>query len=135
MKYVFVLFLMVFMSGAAVAQSKDSEGVQNVIRQQFQAFQVEDVGKAFAFASPNIRSMFGTAENFGSMVRRGYPMVWDHDHVRFGDLRQINGIIWQKVIVTDASGALHILDYQMIVQDGAWKINGVQYLQAPEVGA
>ena len=75
-----------------------------------------------------IRWLFGDPENFGIMVRRGYPMVWRPADVRFLELREIGGALWQKVMITDGDGAVHILDYQMIQQENGWKINGVQLL-------
>ncbi|EPX86724.1 DUF4864 domain-containing protein [Salipiger mucosus] len=110
-------------------------GIEDVIRQQMQAFSQEDVATAFGFASPGIQGMFGSAGNFGRMVREGYPMVWDNDSLRFGELREIEGGLWQQVIVTDESGALHSLDYRMEQIDGEWRIAGVQILRAPALSA
>jgi hypothetical protein len=31
-------------------------------------------------------------------------------------------------MITDGDGRVHILDYQMVQQNDAWKINGVQLL-------
>ena len=69
------------------------------------------------------------------MVQQGYPMVWDNADVRFLELRDVAGNLWQKVMVRDAKGGLHILDYQMIDTADGWQINGVQLLPAPDVGA
>jgi hypothetical protein len=69
------------------------------------------------------------------MVQQGYPMVWDNADVRFLDLRDVAGFVWQKVMIRDAQGALHLLDYQMIETADGWQINGVTLLPAPDVGA
>ena len=60
----------------AESQSSSSPAIESVISKQIEAFRADDFATAFTFASPNIRSMFGTPDNFGVMVRRGYPMVW-----------------------------------------------------------
>ena len=104
--------------------------IENQIRSQIQAFKADDFVTAFSFASPTIQNMFRTPENFGVMVRRGYPMVWRPSEVRFLELREIAGNLWQKVMITDGDGMVHILDYQMVNQEGTWKINGVQILDA-----
>ena len=62
-------------------------------------------------------------------------MVWRPSDVQFLELREIAGALWQRVQIRDQSGTLHALDYQMIQQDGDWRINGVQLLRLPDVGA
>ena len=120
----------------AQAQETGSEGaIHGVISGQIDAFRLDDLATAFTFASPGIQSMFRTPENFGAMVRNGYPMVWRPDRLRFGPQRSQGGVIWQQVIVTDAQGRAHVLDYRMEQVDGQWRIAGVQILAAPEVSA
>lgn len=113
------------LASGAFAQNAEIEAN---ISAQIQAFKADDFATAFTFASPNIQRLFGTPENFGVMVRRGYPMVWRPADVRFLELRQQGGAWWQKVMVVDGDGRVHILDYQMIRQGNGWKINGVQLL-------
>ena len=118
-------------AGSAPAQETE---IQSVIRQQMDALGVDDFATAFGFASPSIRGMFGTPDRFGQMVRDGYPMVWRPDAVTFGELRDVGGRLWQRVIVRDGQGRFHALDYQMIPAEGGWQINGVQILPAPGAG-
>ncbi|MGB1208390.1 MAG: DUF4864 domain-containing protein, partial [Paracoccaceae bacterium] len=61
------------------------------------------------------------------------PMVWRPLSYQFSDLRDIQGALWQKLIVQDQSGALFALDYRMVQIDGQWRISAVQILPAPEV--
>ncbi|MBP9047606.1 MAG: DUF4864 domain-containing protein [Tabrizicola sp.] len=110
------------------------EPIQGTIQSQIDAFLADDFDTAFTFASPTIKSMFGTAENFGAMVRNGYPMVHRPKDVRMGELRNDEGLLWQRVFVTDAQGRGHVLDYQMIQTAEGWKINGVYLLRADDVG-
>ena len=109
--------------------------IEDTIQGQIEAFQADDFAGAFGFASPNIQMLFRDADNFGSMVRNGYPMVWRPDELRFLELREIAGNLWQKVLVRDGAGVVHILDYQMIQTADGWRINGVQLLRTPDVGA
>ncbi len=115
-------------AGLASGVFAQSDEIEANISAQIQAFRADDFATAFTFASPNIQRLFGDPENFGIMVRRGYPMVWRPADVRFLELREISGALWQKVMITDGDGRVHLLDYQMIRQENDWKINGVQLL-------
>ena len=110
-------------------------GIEATITAQIDAFLKDDFAEAFTYASPNIQSIFGNSDRFGQMVRQGYPMVWRPDDVEYLELRDVAGNLWQKVMIRDQQGGLHVLDYQMIQTGDGWKINGVQILQAPGVSA
>jgi Domain of unknown function (DUF4864) len=119
----------VFLAPRAEAQE---EPIQNTIQSQIDAFLSDDFARAFSFASPNIKGIFGSAENFGAMVTQGYPMVHRPADVKMLELREVAGNLWQRVMITDQQGRTHLLDYQMIETSDGWQINGVQLL--PEVG-
>lgn len=108
--------------------------IQATIQNQIDAFQADDFAKAFALASPNIKGIFGTAENFGLMVREGYPMVYRPSEVEMMDLREVAGNLWQRVRIVDQAGQAHYLDYMMIETAEGWQINAVQLLPAPDFG-
>ena len=128
-------FILGFWLLATSVFAQDNTAIENVIGGQLEAFNARDVDEAWTYASPNIKRLFGSSVNFGTMVQQGYPMVWDNAEVRFLDLRDVRGNLWQKVMVRDAQGGLHILDYQMVETAEGWQINGVQLLAAPDVGA
>ncbi len=104
----------------------DEAAVQSVISSQIEAFEADDFTEAFTFASPMIRQIFETPENFGTMVQHGYPMVWRPAEVRFLSLDAIDGKLWQSVMIRDQNGGLHILEYQMVELENGWKINAVR---------
>ena len=131
-RFLMMIGLLAGLSGPAAAQNA---AIESVIDNQIDAFLADDFARAFSFASPVIRDLFRTPENFGVMVRKGYPMVWRPADVRYLELREIGGSLWQTVQVTDADGNVHLLDYQMIPGEDGWKINAVQLLQAPGVNA
>ncbi|WP_299727228.1 DUF4864 domain-containing protein [uncultured Tateyamaria sp.] len=120
------------MAGAAWAQGTEIEGV---ISEQLEAFKTDNFAQAFEFASPNIRGIFQTPENFGRMVTQGYPMVWRPGEVTYLELREENGSFWQKVQIVDSEGRVHVLDYRMLETEAGWKINGVQLLESAGVSA
>lgn len=117
------------LSGPVLAQSAEVTGT---IGAQIEAFLDNDIDRAFSYASPGIRRVFETPENFGAMVRGGFPMVWRPAEVQYLELRDVAGNLWQKVRITDAAGQAHVLDYQMVNLEGRWKINAVQILKVPE---
>ncbi|MGL4235778.1 DUF4864 domain-containing protein [Tabrizicola sp.] len=110
------------------------EPIRKTIQSQIDAFLADDFARAFTFASPNIKGMFGTAENFGAMVKNGYPMVYRPAEVEMMELREIAGNLWQRVRVVDQAGQAHYLDYMMIETPEGWQINAVQLLPAPDIG-
>jgi hypothetical protein len=109
--------------------------IQETIQRQIEAFQADDFARAFTFASPTIKGMFGTPENFGAMVKNGYPMVYRPADVQMMELREVAGNLWQRVRITDQAGAGWYLDYMMVETAEGWQINAVQILPAPDVGA
>lgn len=130
---ILVLAMVVALAFPMNAQEADG-GPQAVISGQIEAFRGDDLTTAFGYASPGIRAMFVTPEVFGAMVQTGYPMVWRPSEMRFGALREIDGVPWQKVLLRDEGGVWHALDYRMIQVDGLWKIDGVRFSAREEVG-
>ncbi|SLN46488.1 DUF4864 domain-containing protein [Pseudooctadecabacter jejudonensis] len=114
----------------AYAQETSIEGV---ITQQLQAFNDRDVAGAWQYASPLIKGIFGTPDNFGNMVRNGYPMVWDNSDVRFLDRTDMGQVTRQEVQIQGPDGLFYILDYQMVETTDGWQINGVQVIPAPDI--
>lgn len=117
---------------ASSAQAQETS-IEGVITSQLQAFNDRDVQEAWQYASPMIQGMFQTPENFGAMVRNGYPMVWDNSDVRFLEQEELGSRTRQEVLIKGPDGAFYILDYQMIETPAGWQINGVQVIPAPEV--
>jgi hypothetical protein len=103
----FGLLTAAFLALPALAQE---EPIQKTIQSQLDAFQADDFARAFTFASPNIKGIFGTAENFGAMVKNGYPMVHRPAEVQMGELREVAGNLWQRVKIIDQAGRGHLLD-------------------------
>ena len=123
------------LSLAALPAAAQEDPIQSTILNQIEAFKADDFATAFTFASPNIKGIFQTPENFGMRVRNGYPMVHRPADVRMLEQREVAGRLWQKVLITDAQGRSHVLDYQMVETPEGWQINGVQLLPSGGVGA
>ena len=129
---ILAVFIWLGTFGLATAQGAE---IEDTISQQIEAFKADDFQTAFTFASPSIQGMFRTPENFGLMVRQGYPMVWRPAQVQYLEMEERNGLLFQKVMITDAQGVVHILAYQMVELENGWKINGVTKLEQAGVNA
>lgn len=136
-----MLRILVLCAGLALAavplRAEEAPGadIQAVIREQVDAFRADDFDAAFGYASPAIRGVFGSSRNFAAMVRGGYPMVYRAGEVTFLELRPAAEGWAQRVLVRDAAGRLHLLEYEMVEGQDGWKINGVRLLTAASVGA
>ena len=119
----------------ALAQDTRSDGIEGTIRSQIDAFIADDFATAFTFASPMIKRVFGNSDNFGAMVRQGYPMVWRPSDVRFLELEDVGGRPVQRVLLVDQAGVAYVAEYEMIQTAQGWQINGVSIERSPEVGA
>jgi len=125
---VFIVF-----TGATFAQDWET-GIETTIQSQIDAFMADDFETAFTYASPTIKRMFGSHEQFGLMVRNGFPMVHRPSAIAFLELRRQGPLLFQKVMLRDANGIPHFMEYNMIQTESGWQIDGVELLRAPPVG-
>ena len=103
--------------------------IRQVIESQFAAFRRDDGVDAFSYASPGIRTRFGTAETFMHMVRQGYPAVYRSRGAEFLGVRIKDGRPVQAVRLIGPDGRAVVALYEMEQQpDGSWKIAGVYLL-------
>ena len=132
-----ILFAAALSGLAAGAAAQGAGELETIITEQMRAFQADDFGAAFQYASPMIRGMFGDPDNFGAMVRNGYPMVWRPADIRFGEQKPGTeaGSVVQRLSVRGPDGRYYVCEYTMIPTGSGWKINGVSVLPAPDVGA
>jgi len=133
MRAFFLSFVTAFL--LALPLKADETAFRDVISSQIEALQRDDFQQAFTYASPSIRRIFGTPENFGRMVQQGYPMVWRPQEIRFLDVETIQSAPWQSVLIRDEAGQLFFLRYQMISVESSWKINAVHIERAGDGAA
>lgn len=127
-----ILIGMVIWVLTSVGASADPKEMQAVIDRQLEAFQADDFAKAMEFASPVLQRYFRTPENFQRMVTQGYPMVWRFEMVQYLESRIEDGVHWQRIMIRDLQGVVHVLDYRMTETPDGWRINGVQILDASD---
>jgi hypothetical protein len=108
-----------------VLTDADRAAIRAVIEGQLEAFRQDDAVTAFAFASPEIQTKFGTPEAFMTMVKTAYEPVYRPQRVVFRDLNTLTGQPAQPVLLLDANGVPAMAMYVMQRQpDGVWKIAG-----------
>lgn len=121
-----VAFWFILTFGVAAQQAE----IEGTITSQIEAFKADDFEQAFTYATPTLQRLFHSPQNFQRMVTTGYPMVWRPSEVRYLDLKQFDGAMFQTVQITDAKGVTHLLLYRMEQIDAGWRIAGVQLLEA-----
>ena len=127
-----VITFAIFTIFAAQVSASGSDAIKRTIEDQIAAFKLNDFETAFSFATPFLREKFGSAENFGKMVRNGYPMVWRPSKVIFLENERYHHGLAQVVQIVDANGKSHYLRYYMMEFDGSWRIGGVEFLPASD---
>lgn len=134
MRPIFAAILAVWLSvQGTVAFALDA--IETVIADQLEAFNARDLPKAFGYASPMIKRLFGGSDSFAVMVERSYPMIWDNADARFLDLREEDGAYFQRILIQGEDGVSYIFDYKMIETEQGWLIDGVAPVLAPDVAA
>jgi Domain of unknown function (DUF4864) len=110
---------------AEPVSAADTKAVRGVVEAQLAAFAADDAKRAFSYAAPSIREMFGTPERFVAMVRAGYPVVYRPVQINFLQPVWVEGQLVQGVHLTDAEGALWLAIYRLERQpDKSWRISG-----------
>lgn len=133
MPSVLALFMSAFTLALAAAgpvraepvSASDTTAVRSVVAAQLDAFAADDAGRAFSYATPEIREMFATPERFIAMVRAGYPAVYRPASVTFLAPERVEDSVVQAVHLTDQAGALWLAVYRLERQpDRSWRIAG-----------
>ena len=115
---------------AADVSGTDQETIRSIISEPIDAFQRDDGDAAYGFASPTIRSLFPSVDQFMGMVRNGYMPVYRPKSVTFGAIADTPAGPMQKVFLTGPDGRGWVAIYSLQRQpDGSWKINGVRLVE------
>ncbi len=118
----------------ALLSKIDVQAVQATVQRQFDAFARDDAAAAFALASSGIRTQFGTADKFMSVVRKQYQPVYRHRVALFTDTERVSGAVLQTVRLTDADDRVWVAVYRLEREiDGHWHIVGCQLLETKSV--
>jgi len=103
----------------------DVEDAGRIVMQQLEAFRRDDFETAFTFASSTIHDMFDTAR-FEAMVRGGYPEIARSVSASIdGSKRGDAGELYLFVRVRGVNGRAVEAVYELVRENGRWRINGV----------
>jgi hypothetical protein len=121
--------LVVLSSGVGVALAQTAkpapkEATEPVIK-QLEAFRRGDFDTAYTFASSEIKEQFSRPA-FEQMVKTGYPEI---AHSTFATIAASaaapNGHVYLSVKIRGANGNSIEAFYELVLESGQWKINGV----------
>ncbi len=129
------LIAVFFLSMSTLLFADEKADIQSTISDQLRAFASDNFIEAFTHASPGIKDIFGTVENFSNMVKKGYPMVWRYNNFEFLNLEETPQGYSQIVRITDQNNKLFLLKYFMKNVAGIWKISGVSIIEASDFSA
>ena len=129
------LIAVFFLSMSTLLFADEKADIQSTISDQLRAFASDNFIEAFTHASPGIKDIFGTVENFSNMVKKGYPMVWRYNNFEFLNLEETPQGYSQIVRITDKNDKLFLLKYFMKNVAGIWKISGVSIIEASDFSA
>ena len=98
----------------------------SVVNSQLTAFRAADFSRAYRNASTRVQQKFSLPQ-FENMIRRNYAeMMTETQRVEFGDVQaQGESAILQVFFFAD-SGQTRAFLYSFVVEDGVWKIEGVE---------
>ena len=125
--------LLVLGAAEAPAQtSEDTRAAVDVVMQQLEAFRRDDFDAAYAFASSEIKHVWDR-HGFEAMVRRGYPEIARSTYAFIAHARRAeSGYLYLAVKIGGANGNTIEALYEMVREDGRWRINGV--VTKPDTG-
>ena len=133
-----VLVLLVLLCNViGKADQKDSAtAMRSVIQAQLDAFARNDAVKAYAQASPEIRSIFPTTKHFMTMVRQDYSALIAPAVIGFLGVVDDSGRPVFQVLVEGRDGRRWMAFYTMVqLNDASWRIGGCVLTKLSEESA
>jgi hypothetical protein len=95
------------------------------VMKQLEAFRRDDFDTAYTFASSDIRQQFDRGA-FEHMVRNGYPEIARSTFATVsGSTVAPNGHAYLSIKIRGANGNNIEALYELVLENGQWKINGV----------
>jgi hypothetical protein len=131
-RFFLALFLLAAPAAAFAAEisSGDQAAIRSIIAGQLDAFQRDDGGAAYGYASPGIRAVFPTVDGFMAMVKKGFQPLYRPQSSTFGPIVDSDKGPLQRLFVTGPDGKNWIAEYTLQRQpDGTWKIKGCKLLE------
>ena len=132
---VILLTLLGSLTGKA-DQKDNADAMRSVIQDQLDAFARNDAVKAYAQASPEIRSIFPTTKHFMTMVRQDYSALIAPAGIDFLGVVDDSGRPGFPVLVEGRDGRRWMAFYTMVqLNDASWRIGGCVLTKLSEESA
>ena len=123
--WLFALSALAASAAAAQPLDADAQAAGRIVMQQLEAFRRNDFSAAYTFASVTIRAMFDPA-HFEQMVRGGYPEIAHSASATIaGSRRGDAGEIYLLVRIVGDNGRAIQAVYELVSENGGWRINSV----------
>ncbi len=98
----------------------------SIVNNQLTAFRAADFSRAYRNASTRVQQKFSLPQ-FESMIRRNYAeMMRETQRVEFGVVQAQGDIAVLQVFFFADDGETRAFLYSFVVEDGVWKIEGVE---------
>ena len=100
-----------------------------VVNDQLTAVRAADYAGAYRYAANGMQQKL-TLPQFESMVRRNYAHMASASRVEFGSVRVGRGTAVVQVFFFTRGGSVRTFVYSLTAEDDAWKISGVDEVEA-----
>jgi hypothetical protein len=98
----------------------------SVVNNQLTAFRAADFSRAYRNASTRVQQRFSLPQ-FERMIRRNYAeMMTETQHVEFGVVEALGESAILQVFFFANNGDARAFLYSFVIEDGVWKIEGVE---------
>ncbi|HWA19062.1 MAG TPA: DUF4864 domain-containing protein [Devosia sp.] len=137
---VFILPMLVALSLSgsprAEEQAPSPEAWQAAITSQIIAFRERDADAAFGYAAAPFHKTFSDSRHFFfAIIGSGYTPIMTSVSHSFGAYRVLDdGSVGQIVHLVDSDQSLYDAVYALSLEDGAWRVDGVQLIKTPGIG-
>jgi len=109
----------------AQAQTAAPKEATEPVMKQLEAFRRGDFDTAYTFASSEIKELFDRSA-FEQMVKNGYPEIARSTFASVaGSTVAPNGHVYLQIKIRGSNGNSIEALYEMVLENGQWKINGV----------
>jgi uncharacterized protein DUF4864 len=109
----------------AQAQTPAPKETTEPVMKQLEAFRRGDFDTAYTFASSEIKELFDRSA-FEQMVKNGYPEIARSTFASVaGSTVAPNGHVYLQIKIRGSNGNSIEALYEMVLENGQWKINGV----------
>jgi hypothetical protein len=97
----------------------------SVVNSQLAAFRAADFSRAYRNASSAVQQKFSLPQ-FEKMIRRDYSAMTETHRVEFGFVQVQGATALVPVLFFAEAGSTHASLYNLVAEDGIWKIEGVE---------